>query len=125
MKALSSAIFALLTQTMPVAVAQQVEPFDFGMERNFCMSMMENDINGDIVATSGEKPDPGTVCDCADARMANDPVVKKIENMPRHLRRKMPQWEKLRLYVTVKHYGASLACYGAAVGASADKMIAK
>jgi hypothetical protein len=125
MKALSSAIFTLLAQTMPVALAQQVEPFDFGMQRTFCMSLLEQDMHGDIVAGSGEKPDPGKVCDCADARMANDPVVKKIENTPRHLRLKMPDWAKHSVYVTVKHYGASLACYGQAVGASADKMIAK
>jgi hypothetical protein len=122
MKALTGSILAWLALAVPNADAQDATQY-IGDLRYICRSMIENDMNGDIVAASRELPSVDKICDCADARMADDPVVRKMVSLTKEQRRRMPKASQRSVYVTVKYYSASLACYADAVSKSADKIM--
>jgi len=90
-----------------------------------CQSMVDDDMNADIASGLNGRLSSAKICDCARARMAEDPVVKKIASIPKKERRNIPKGAQLSVYISVKSYSASLACYADAVSVSADKIIAK
>ena len=125
MKALIRTALALLFLTTLKAGAQDTPQYIVGGMRPICMSLVANDMNGDIAAGSGEKVNAEKVCDCADARMIEDPVVVKVASLPKEQRKNVPRAAQTSVYVTVKYYSASLMCYAEAVSKSADKVLAR
>jgi hypothetical protein len=125
MKILIGIAFVLLTVAAPNAGAQDSPQHIVGGMRSTCLQMVEDDMNADIAGAAEKRQSATQICDCAEARMADDPVVKKIASLPKEARRNMPKRDQVSIYITVKFYSASLACYADAVGKTADEVLAR
>jgi len=88
--------------------------------RPICARLVDKDMVRDMNRYSSQALDPEKVCDCATARIAKDPVFKRVADLGREQRQAMPKARETSMYLSAKFFSASHACYADAIGASAD-----
>lgn len=88
--------------------------------RPVCARLIDKDMARDMNRYSSQPLDPEKVCDCASARIARDPVFKRVAGLNREQRQSMPKGRETSMYLSAKFFSASHACYADAIRASAD-----
>lgn len=113
-------LLTLMAMSCHYASAQQPIQQLFSVLRPLCMEMVQKDKIRDITKLSSLPVDAEKVCDCANERLAQDPVVQRAVNLSNDERRALSKSAQMLMYMSSKYYSMSMACYSNALSITAD-----